>query len=78
MASVLWAGMVIGAILGALHAAYVYRLVADSAEASARLRACYYALWTFGLWLVFGPYVLVFWLVSVALYAVARPLRWRM
>jgi len=78
MASVLWAGMAVSAILGALHAGYVYRLVVDNNESEAQIRGLYYAVWTFGLWLLLGTYVLVFWVVSVALYALARPLRWRM
>ena len=78
MASLLWAGTAISAILGALHAGYVYRLVVDSNEAGARARGLYYAVWTFGLWLLLGTSVLALWAVSVAVYAVARPLRWRM
>jgi hypothetical protein len=78
MASVLWAGMAISAILGALHAGYVYRLVVNNNEAGTRIRALYYAVWTFGLWLLLGTYVLMLWVLSVAVYAVARPLRWQM
>jgi hypothetical protein len=74
MAVVLWAGTVVVAVIGLLHAGYVYRVVAVEGQ----FRAGYYALWTFGLWLVFGAYVLVLWIISVIAYAIARPFRWRM
>jgi hypothetical protein len=74
MNTVLWAGTVVGAVFGMLHAVYVYRLVAVDGH----IRAGYYALWTLGLWLVFGTYVLVMWVISVVAYAIARPFRWRM
>jgi hypothetical protein len=78
MPSVLWAGTVVGAILGLLHAGYVYRLVSVPGGAVAHARAGYYAAWTLALWLLFGTYVLVLWLVAAVAYAIARPFRWRM
>jgi len=74
MNSVLWAGAAVGAVFGLLHAIYIYRLVAIDGH----VRAAYYALWTFGLWLLFGPYVLVLWVISVIPYVIAKPFRWRM
>ena len=38
-------------------------------------RAANHAVWTFGLWLVLGSYVLALWLVSVVLYAVFKAFR---
>ncbi len=81
MASVLWAGTLVGTLLGIIHAVYVYRLVAAEAPAGATAnhgQAGYYALWTLGLWIVFGSYVLVLWVIAVVAYAIARPFRWRM
>ncbi len=81
MSSVLWAGTLVGALLGFIHAVYVYRLVAAEAPAGAaanHARAGWYALWTLGLWIVFGAYILVLWVISVVAYAIARPFRWRM
>jgi len=78
MSWVLWIGLVVGAVLGLLHGAYVYRVVAMPGGAAAHVRAGYYAIWTLALWLVFGTYVLVLWLVAVVAYAIARPFRWRM
>ena len=67
-------GMLAGAIIGLFHAGYVYRIAAVGGH----LRASYHALWTLGLWLLFGPMMLVLWVVSVVAYAIARPFRWRM
>ena len=74
MNTVIWAGTVVGAVLGLLHAGYVYRLVAVDGH----LRAGYYAVWTLALWLLFGTYVLVLWVISVVAYTIARPFKWRM
>ena len=78
MTAVLWAGAIVGAVLGLLHAGYVYRVVAVPGGTAAHARAGYYALWTFLLWLLFGTYVLLLWVVSLVAYAIARPFRWRM
>ena len=78
MKSMLWVGTVIGAILGLLHAGYVYRVVSIPGGAAAHARAGYYAVWTLALWLLCGIYVLVLWIISLVAYAIARPFRWRM
>ena len=72
MTTMLWAGTAVGAIFGTLHAIYVYRLV------DGHVRAGYHALWTLALWLLFGTYMLVLWVISVVAYSIARPFRWRM
>jgi hypothetical protein len=54
----LWAGSAVGVVLGLVHAVYVYRCNA------ARARGLYAAVWTFGLWTLFGTYVLAFWLIG--------------
>ncbi len=74
MTALFSAGMVAGAIIGLFHAGYVYRV----AVVDGHLRAAYHALWTFGLWLLFGPMMLALWVVSVVAYAIAKPFRWRM
>ena len=78
MTGILWAGTVAGVLFGLAHAVYVYRLIAaGTAEsvAPSRGRAAYYALWTFGLWVLFGSYVLVLWLIGAVLYAVFKAFR---
>jgi hypothetical protein len=71
----LWIGSAVGAVLGLFHAGYVYRQhLSDSANApagisfAARLRAGYYAVWTLGLWILFGSYVLYLWVLGCILY----------
>jgi len=78
MNSVFWAGTLVGAVVGLLHAGYVYRVVSVQGGAAVHARAGYYALWTLSLWLLFGTYVLVLWIISVLAYTIARPFRWRM
>lgn len=78
MESLLLAGTVVGAVLGLLHACYVYRVVSVPGGAAAHARAGYYAVWTLVLWLLFGAYVLALWIVSVVAFAIATPFRWRM
>ncbi len=75
---VVWAGTILGAVLGLLHAGYVYRVVSVPGGATAHARASYFALWTLCLWLLLGTYVLALWIISVFAYAIARPFRWRM
>lgn len=78
MTAVLWAGTFVGALFGLIHAAYVYRLLMVGAPAEAptsHARALYYALWTLGLWLLFGSYVLVLWAAGVVFYVLFRAFR---
>lgn len=78
MTTVLWAGTVVGAFFGVIHAVYVYRLITTEAPAEtppSRARALYYALWTLGLWVLFGSYILVLWLIGVVLYTLFKALR---
>ena len=78
MTSMFWVGTIIGAILGLLHAGYVYRVVSVPGGAAAHTRAGYYAVWALALWLLCGTYVVVLWIISVVAYAIARPFGWRM
>ena len=75
---VIWAGSVVGVLLGLAHAAYVYRVVAYGVSAGAEpnhVHGFYFALWTFGLWLLFGSYVLILWLIGVLLYTIFKAFR---
>jgi len=78
MSLVLWGGLFVGAVFGLLHGAYVYRVISTPGGGAAHARAGYYAIWTLALWLLFGTYVLVLWLVAVVAYGIARLFRWRM
>jgi chromate transport protein ChrA len=66
-----WIGSGLGAVVGVLHGAYLYRQVARAKTLRARARGIYFALWAFALWAAFGTYVLVLWAVGVVLYALA-------
>lgn len=74
---VLQLGAIVGAVIGLFHAVYIYRRRAsDFPDALAarpiatRAGALYYALWTFALWVLFGSYVFVLWMISVVVYGV--------
>jgi hypothetical protein len=75
---VLWAGTLVGALLGLCHAVYVFRVIeaeAPAESAPSYTRPAYYALWTFGLWVLFGSYVLVLWLTGLVFYTVFKAFR---
>jgi hypothetical protein len=72
-------GAVAGGCLGLLHAGYVYRQMVGAipTELASRpmarhLRGVYYAVWTVGLWTVFGFYVFYLWALGVVVYALTR------
>ncbi len=68
--NLLWTGTVVGAVVGAFNAAYVYQTVRDTAPEAAtnQTRAIYYAVWTFTLWVLFGSYLLFLWVIAAVLY----------
>ena len=71
-------GALMGLIISLLHVAYLSRVIAggtNSATSSARLSALNFALWTCGLWILMGAYVLGLWLISVVLYIVFKAIR---
>ncbi len=82
MRDALFIGTVFGAIVGIIHAAYVYcRLTAEvpaklaKLPIAARARAAWFALWTAFLWVVFGAYVFYLWLIAIVIYATCCVLR---
>ena len=72
MSNILVIGMGISAVIGLLHALYVYRQGAQETDQGRAFVSfgcrVYYAIWTFVLWLLLGPYALLFWSVSVVAY----------
>lgn len=71
-------GSVFGAIVGLVHAFYVY---AHRARRTGRViavhaKAAYYALWTFALWVLFGSYVLYLGLLATAIYGLVHAVKW--
>src|SRR5262249_48916397 len=76
MANFLWIGSALGAALGLLHGIYLYRQqtarVLASGTTSSRAMGLYYGIWAFALWILFGAYVLAFWIVGSIVYWIAR------
>lgn len=71
-------GSLLGLMAGLAHAVYVYRIVASEGETKSTSRpgvALYYALWTVLLWVLFGSYLLLLWLLGGVLYLAGK--RWR-
>ncbi len=75
-------GVAVGACLGLIHAGYVYRQVLGTQKTAlpsrpmaTHLRGIYYAVWTVGLWIIFGSYVFYLWILGVILYALTSGLR---
>ena len=81
MTTILWAGAIIGAVLGLAHGVYLYRQMASApgrggpSAGMRRIRAFYYAACTFVLWALLGTYVLVLWLVALIPYGIKRLVR---
>lgn len=66
-------------ILGIAHGIYLYRQEVATFRSAlhdrpveTRLRASYYALWAFALWVVLGSYVVWYWLLAIVPYLLAR------
>jgi hypothetical protein len=75
MQTALFIGASVSAVIGIIHACYVYRHeVKDSSNSpekrpvAARLGGVYYGLWTFLLWFLLGTYVFFLWIVSCVIY----------
>lgn len=72
----LWIGSILGALVGLAHGIQIYRSRADRVFASAsgggKFSGAYYGLWAFGLWTIFGAYVLTFWVLGSVAYSISR------
>jgi hypothetical protein len=75
MSDFLFVGTLLGLIIGLFHAGYLSRPVASEATSATRHSALSFALWTCGLWILMGAYVLGFWLIAVVLYVVFKAFR---
>ena len=76
MATFLWAGSALGAVLGLFHGIHLFRQqAARTAHRGTILSTAiglYYGVWAFALWALFGTYVLAFWILGSAGYAISR------
>lgn len=76
MNELLGIGMGIGALLGLAHAIGVYRSRTKTGHGAGvvgrHARGLYCAIWTLGLWTVFGPYVVAIWVIAAPVYLAHR------
>ncbi len=78
MSAILWIGSLLGLAIGSVHGVYLYRQRLADARASAtggatvHLEGAYYGLWALALWVVFGSYVLVLWVIGAVAYSICR------
>ena len=75
---IVWAGSILGVILGLAHGAYVFGKISRPIAGTSPpdyLRGLYYAAWVVLLWIVFGAYVLVLWLAGALVYAALGRMR---
>jgi hypothetical protein len=78
MTDFLLVGALMGLIIGLLHVAYLSRVVAcgtNSVGSGTRVSALNFAIWTCGLWILMGAYLLGFWLIAVVFYVVFKAYR---
>jgi hypothetical protein len=76
MGQFFWIGSALGAVVGLLHGIYLYRQQAARAPVNDptgnRAIGLYYGLWAVVLWIVFGAYVLAFWILGAFAWLVMR------
>src|SRR5262245_52175683 len=76
MNALLWAGTIIGATCGVGHGVYVYNRVGEASKTAPRSldrpKAIFYAIWTLVLWVLFGVYMMVLWVVACCFYIPSR------
>ena len=75
---IVWAGSILGVILGLVHGAYVFGKFSRPISGSISpdyLRGLYYAVWVVLLWILFGASVLVLWIAGLLAYAVFGRMR---
>lgn len=73
MGTFLQIGVVLGAVVGLIHALHLFRERRVVAGTGAAL---WFAVWTVALWTLFGAYVLAFWIIGalgMALSGAGRP-----
>lgn len=76
MAAFLWAGSALGAVLGLFHGIHLFRQQAARNAHRGTVRSgaigLYYGVWVFALWVLFGAYVLTFWILGAGGIAISR------
>ena len=77
MGALLWLGMAIGLACGLAHAVYVSNCINRDAalvtpNSPDRQSGLFYAIWTLVLWVLFGVYVTVLWVIACCFYIPSR------
>src|SRR5262245_7251232 len=77
MSALLLAGTIVGVACGLSHGVYVYNRVRREArrtdpDGQTRPPAIAYAIWTLALWILFGVYVTVLWVIALCFYLPSR------
>jgi hypothetical protein len=76
MGTLLWLGMAVGLACGLAHAVYVFIRVnpeaANVTRGPDRPSGLFHSIWTLALWLLFGLYVTVLWIVACCFYIPSR------
>ena len=76
MVTFLWAGSALGAVLGLFHGVHLFRQQAARTAHRGPIHSTaiglYSGIWAFALWTLFGAYVLGFWILGSAGYAISR------
>jgi hypothetical protein len=71
--SLVLTGSTLGAVIGLAHAVYIFNVVIHSSEKP--LLAIFFAIWTLGLWIVFGFYVVSLWVIGTIAYVIFKAFR---
>ena len=68
MSEIFWIGTILGAALGGIH--FIQTIATRLGKPGTNAIATFWqALWNWALWTLFGAYLLVFWTLGLALYA---------
>lgn len=71
MIDFLWTGTLIGAVVGFLHMLYVFATRLGRSELKPA-KTLWQGIWTWAFWILFGAYVLTFWVVGLIGLGVTR------
>ncbi len=74
MTALLWAGTMLGAVVGFFHALQVLQSRMGRPGLDP-VKTIWQAVWTWGLWTLFGAYVLTFWILGLICFGISRALR---
>ena len=73
MSAFLWTGTILGALLGFLHMLHILASRLGNPDLP-RGKTIWHGLWIWGLWTLFGAYVLAFWCLGLVLLGLSRGL----